>query len=441
MCAAAFAIVSSAAADYRAEYREGVRAFEKSNWKEAARRMRAAIQENPSEGEQILLYGTRRPKYVPHLYLAAALARAGDCGGAVTALDRSEQQAQSTKTREYRELAPVVSPCRKQSPAGTVVEKRSEPDPPAGPDPAVLRALQNAAGVIERAQNQQRALQTLKSDATVAGIHRQSPQLREAEASANNDLQAANAALGRARTNSNPAEAQHAITLANGAAAKFESLHGDLGRRREAALQTSKQEPPKKDDLPQIDDARRAQARIDLSRSVAAARSLFGSLGGGSEPLNRASRQLHQAIGPADAVSKSRSSSLEEIGRARATLDGAVRIARQALAYDSTQRAKASQSPPAPLLDGVNAFFRGDYKKAVGVLGSSSFSDTRADAQARLFAAAARYSLWVLSGRKDPQLLKLAAADVKRAKSLDMTLLPSASYFSPRFIAFFTEQR
>ena len=79
-----------ARADYKDSYRKGMELAEKGNWPEVARHMRAALEEQPREGEQVKLYGMRFELYLPHYYLGLALFNGGDCEGALRAWDSSQ---------------------------------------------------------------------------------------------------------------------------------------------------------------------------------------------------------------------------------------------------------------------------------------------------------------------------------------------------------------
>ncbi|HEV7767166.1 MAG TPA: hypothetical protein VGQ76_19350 [Thermoanaerobaculia bacterium] len=74
-------------------FAEGVLAFEKKDWKNAERLMRETIAVNPTEVEgTVSIAGSWYETYVPHYFLARALARQGKCVEALKAFAESERQ-------------------------------------------------------------------------------------------------------------------------------------------------------------------------------------------------------------------------------------------------------------------------------------------------------------------------------------------------------------
>ncbi len=99
------------------------------------------------------------------------------------------------------------------------------------------------------------------------------------------------------------------------------------------------------------------------------------------------------------------------------------------------------RTPPPDLWAAANAFLGGDYRTTLGLLDQIDFQDSHALAQAYLFRAAARYSLYVLEGETDSEMLEEAVSDVVRSLDQDPELSPSKRAFSPRFIDFFESRR
>ena len=89
---ALLASATLARADYQNAYKKGLDAVQRRAWADAAREMRAALGEQPTEGEQIKLYGMRFETYLPHYYLGLAHFGAGDCSQALRAWSDSESQ-------------------------------------------------------------------------------------------------------------------------------------------------------------------------------------------------------------------------------------------------------------------------------------------------------------------------------------------------------------
>ncbi len=74
-------------------FREGVIAFEKGEWSKAETAMRAAVAMNPNETEgTVSIAGSWFETYVPHYFLARALAKQGKCAEALREFAESERQ-------------------------------------------------------------------------------------------------------------------------------------------------------------------------------------------------------------------------------------------------------------------------------------------------------------------------------------------------------------
>jgi len=74
-------------------FREGVIAFEKGEWAKAETAMRAAVAANPNETEgTVSIAGSWFETYVPHYFLARALAKQGKCKEALKEFEESERQ-------------------------------------------------------------------------------------------------------------------------------------------------------------------------------------------------------------------------------------------------------------------------------------------------------------------------------------------------------------
>ena len=76
-----------------ASFREGVVAFEKGEWSKAEQLMRDTIAVNPKESEgTVRIAGQWFETYVPHYFLARALAKQRKCAEALVAFAESERQ-------------------------------------------------------------------------------------------------------------------------------------------------------------------------------------------------------------------------------------------------------------------------------------------------------------------------------------------------------------
>jgi hypothetical protein len=83
----------SAHAQAPSTFKDGVLAFEKGEWAKAEKFMRETIATNPRESEgTVSIAGSWYETYVPHYFLARALAKQGKCGEALQAFAESERQ-------------------------------------------------------------------------------------------------------------------------------------------------------------------------------------------------------------------------------------------------------------------------------------------------------------------------------------------------------------
>jgi hypothetical protein len=98
--------------------------------------------------------------------------------------------------------------------------------------------------------------------------------------------------------------------------------------------------------------------------------------------------------------------------------------------------------PPAELRKAVTEFFEGDYANAAETLRNARFSDARAEAQTRLIRGAARYSLYMAEGEKNPALRAQALQDLAAFYDANPSgTIPFASSFSPRLLKVLTDIR
>ncbi len=83
----------SAHAQAPSTFKDGVLAFEKGEWAKAEKLMRETIAANPRESEgTVSIAGSWFETYVPHYFLARALAKQGKCGDALQAFAETERQ-------------------------------------------------------------------------------------------------------------------------------------------------------------------------------------------------------------------------------------------------------------------------------------------------------------------------------------------------------------
>ncbi|HYC61682.1 MAG TPA: hypothetical protein VEK79_19155 [Thermoanaerobaculia bacterium] len=109
----AFAVTLHAQAP--TSFREGVLAFEKKDWKAAEKLMREAIAGNPKETEgTVSIAGSWFETYVPHYFLARALARQGKCAEALKEFEESERQGVTPAIPDFARHLQTRGGCKPQ---------------------------------------------------------------------------------------------------------------------------------------------------------------------------------------------------------------------------------------------------------------------------------------------------------------------------------------
>lgn len=99
-------------------FREGVLAFEKGDWAVAEQKMREAIASNPNETEgTVSIAGSWFETYVPHYFLARALAKQGKCAEAIKAFEESERQGVTPRIGDFARHLRTRGGCRPQGKA------------------------------------------------------------------------------------------------------------------------------------------------------------------------------------------------------------------------------------------------------------------------------------------------------------------------------------
>jgi hypothetical protein len=239
----------TARADYKENYRKGIEAVDKGNWPEAARRMREAIAEQPQEGEKLKLYGMRFETYLPQYYLGLALFNSQDCAGASAAFQASETQGAVQKTSQYKTLKSDQADCQKRlAQAGPVRPSAppAKPSAPAGPDPTVVaQAIQTAEADLAKADDADRALTTLESDAALSKALQQDAAWTGGHKQARETLAAARSRLAAAKGKNDLAQLGEARDLAVKAAQQLENLGRDAQHHRQVAAASATPGPGK----------------------------------------------------------------------------------------------------------------------------------------------------------------------------------------------------
>ncbi|HEX6641880.1 MAG TPA: hypothetical protein VF215_12255, partial [Thermoanaerobaculia bacterium] len=97
-------------------FREGVIAFEKKEWKNAEKFMRETIAVNPKESEgTVSIAGSWFETYVPHYFLARALARQGRCEEALKEFAETERQGVTATIPDFARHLATRGGCKPQA--------------------------------------------------------------------------------------------------------------------------------------------------------------------------------------------------------------------------------------------------------------------------------------------------------------------------------------
>jgi hypothetical protein len=97
-------------------FREGVLAFEKKEWKNAEKFMRETIAVNPKESEgTVSIAGSWFETYVPHYFLARALARQGKCAEALKEFEETERQGVTPTIPDFARHLQTRGGCKPQA--------------------------------------------------------------------------------------------------------------------------------------------------------------------------------------------------------------------------------------------------------------------------------------------------------------------------------------
>ncbi len=202
-------------ADYRSDFRNGIRAYSKKDWPATIDSMRKAIAQNSTEStERIIISGTWYVAYTPHFYLGVALAESKRCDEARPELAKSEAQGiiqkfeavALKKTRDACGPAPQLTPplTASAAPATTTTTQSAETHAPATAPPPVTATI--------AAVSTQPAPQTTSSASAAASRPQPPVNLAEAvRAYARGEYQRAITLLAASTTNERVYKAQVAL--------------------------------------------------------------------------------------------------------------------------------------------------------------------------------------------------------------------------------------
>lgn len=382
---------TAAAADFRDDYKLGIRALESGEWSQAAALFRQAAAERPEEKARLIRSPFSR-RYLPHFYLGQALLGMGDCEAALAAWAESERQGVVSRLPEYQSLVVGRDSCREQA------ETRS----------ASVRSAE-----VEIANAEAAAVRVARLQTELApGWTGMDSSLRTRHEEAEQRLRAARSQLAVAIAAEDLDGLRQAAALARGSRNLFEAVERDaIQHQAELKLQQG---------------ALMAEVRGLLEQAEAQVAA--------TSRLRPYPRQLSRAVTRvSELIDESRQSGFgQDMDRLR-ELRGALEEALVGLR-------EAAAPPPPILIEAAGAFFDGDYERALELLDDLGAMSRRAALQAHLLRAAASFTLHELGGGEGADLLGAARTEVIACLEIDPAGRPPAGPFSPRFIEFFDSQ-
>jgi hypothetical protein len=107
--ALALALSLPAAADYKSDYADGLKAAGDGKWAEAESKMKAALAAEPTPVPRMNTYGRNFVAYAPQFFIGIAAYRRGDCDSAVRNLEHGPTQAVVADSKAKATVAEFTS--------------------------------------------------------------------------------------------------------------------------------------------------------------------------------------------------------------------------------------------------------------------------------------------------------------------------------------------
>ena len=126
----ALLIGNSAWADFKSDYKEGLRAAEKKNWQEVETSMREALRQEPNSQARVRIYGMRFEPYLPHHYLALAASARNDCGKVMASLNNASHVAALAQSNGGNALAAAERGLRARCEGAQLANTQTKPPEP-----------------------------------------------------------------------------------------------------------------------------------------------------------------------------------------------------------------------------------------------------------------------------------------------------------------------
>lgn len=401
------AMITTAAADYKAEFREGIAAINQKQWPRAILKLKAAIAEQSIEtGEPIISAGGVRDYYMPHALLGLALyySSKDGCAAAMAAWEVSRGQGSSwLKLPRGAEITKAWTTCQAQI---RLAAESKKPPSSGGDEAAAARlraALQRAETAISAAERAQEQAAELAKNPSLQSQWQNNSQLGASEARAQTLLASARAALAESRSKSD-------LTAAAQAEERAELAKDTFDKVRDAA---------------NVELTRPAPVAIQVEPGLTRLPTSGGGVGPPVDPGGRSGK-------PEDPKTPSKAAATPD---PPAGTKGA----------KPEDVAKPLTSPPAPsqpvvspaLRSAAGQFFQARYAEAAASLADARFERTQEQLQAELFQAAAHYALYATSGERAKERRIVAEQHVRACRQIRPDFEPDRQFFSPRFIEFY----
>jgi len=368
------------AEDARDLYKNAMRAVDAQQWETAIQLLRQAIAIDPEAKS-----GTFR-KYIPHFYLGYSLYQLGNCKSALIVWEESYKQGVIQQLKEFGDFQQGVTVCRKRI------------------------ARQDLNKDLAEVMGFATALGELRSQPELASAWKEGePSWDDRLAASEQQLGAARAVLERSDSALSMQDFDRAREYVVAAAQQLEVIQSEARNRY-------KEVKAKIDVRSRLIDMVLEEARQALAATayLAPFPPRLGELRSRVERLVAQAEQVEQTADP------------EAIDDLRLQLSGSLESLKQ-----------ASTGPPEALLELARAYLSGDYEGVLALVERNKFPAGRQLAHARLFTAAALYTLWVGGGEQDDGLYQAASEAVRSCREEDIALVPLAKVFSPRFTEFF----
>lgn len=326
-----------------------------------------------------------------------------------------------------------------------------------GASTTLRRAQQEATAAIASAGRARDDLAALRRQPAGEAAWRGDQGLARSEREASEQLAQAEALAGK--TGASGDDLSRAVSLAERAAGGYDRVTSDL-RARVSRGQRAEQEAG--DLLRRLDGAITAAERSQNELSTARERPELRNHWSVTPTLGGREQQLAADL---DTARRARQSSARDTAALRTAIDlatdadrGFQELTQHARSWSpgtaapdvvvpptpdprgdrQAAPAAAPTAPPPALRDAVDAYFRGEYARALELLeelDTPAFAVPRVMAQAHLFRAAASFAMYSLDG--DEARRRAAVESIGRAKAAEPSLQPSTRYFPPPFLELF----